>query len=394
MRSLLGLSSADDVNFKLNIIRVIVRAVTERLSVDSFQSADPELAQWAWDTWQHNRFDVKQDQLHDNAINDGEAFVIVDWEKDAQFACWTPHPRYTGAQVDGDEFGCKIQYENDDINQEVLFASKRWRERLPDNQYRMRMTLYYPDRIEKYHAVLGSEMWMPFQDEDDNGVWPLPWVDLQGQPLGVPVFHFMNVDARPEARDAWGPQDGLNQLFLDTLASNRQAAFRIYVALGFVPTSDGGALGAGHGRKALDRDRVQRADAAHVAEADPLKCGALAVHGRVSGIADALGAVSLDGVCCGHCSGSELGGNLGQERLALGARQAVASELECVGVCAGLASNHAGGGGRAGRDSDELRVRVVALAALVVGVVVLDPLGVDVHLRLQVAGQHRAVHAH
>jgi hypothetical protein len=240
MLKLLGLTAADKMTYRLNIIRTIVRAITERLSVQGFDSNDDTIRTWAEATWRANLLNIKQDSIYDGSVNEGESFVLVDWVEGGQYARFIPHPRYVDPQADGDGFGCKVMYENDDINQPVMYAVKRWREELGQGKVRSRLTRYYPDRIEKY--ALDGE-WKPFKDDGDTA-WPIPWVDKGGLPLGVPVFHFMNPDERPEAIDAWGPQDGLINAFVDLMAGNRVGAFRILVALGFVPTTDGKPLNA------------------------------------------------------------------------------------------------------------------------------------------------------
>ena len=266
IRNLLGLSSGETVRLKLNVIRTVVSAMIERLSIKAVKAIADTYGQngttttdaqtaalnaWADRTYKLNRLDVKQDDVHTGAINDGEHFVIVDWEPTKKYARMLPHPRYTDTNagssmsVDsdnlratgaGDGFGCKIFYVNNDSNQPVLRASKRWREELGNGKARLRLTEYYPDRIEKYDVSSGKPV--PFQDEDDGG-WPIPWVDSAGLALGVPVFVASEPDERPHAFDAWPIQDSINQALLDLMGGNRQSAFRVFRAFGWWPTTDG-----------------------------------------------------------------------------------------------------------------------------------------------------------
>ena len=266
IRALLGLSAGAEVKLKLNIIRTIVTAITERMAVkkvgaiamtpvagddEAASAATMKLAAWADRTWALNALDVIQDEVYTDAVNEGEGFIVVDWDKDHARPRFIPHPRYTDPTVSsvqagdkknpretgaGDGFGCKIFYANDDPNQDVIRASKRWREELGAGKARLRLTEYYPDRIEKY-VVEGAKL-TPIRDEGD-AAWPLPWVDGAGEPLGVPVFHATAAAMRPGAIDAWGAQDAIVQAFIDLLAGNRIAAFRIFKAFGFYPTTDG-----------------------------------------------------------------------------------------------------------------------------------------------------------
>lgn len=266
IRNLLGLQASADVKLKINIIRPIINALVERMAVKGFratvptaQAGDDESASdaanaaraWAEWLWKVNLLDIKQDDIAIDTANEGEAFIVVDWDKDHARPRFIPHPRYTDPTVSsvqagdkknpretgaGDGFGCKIFYANDDPNQDVIRASKRWREELGAGKARLRLTEYYPDRIEKY-VVEGAKL-TPIRDEGD-AAWPLPWVDGAGEPLGVPVFHATAAAMRPGAIDAWGAQDAIVQAFIDLLAGNRIAAFRIFKAFGFYPTTDG-----------------------------------------------------------------------------------------------------------------------------------------------------------
>ncbi len=271
IRNLLGLSSGAEVNLKLNVIRTVITAITERLAVKKIQAiatteqpgdvevgsdASQALTAWAERVWRANRLDVKQDDVYTDATSDGESFVIVDWDTTGKYPRMLPHPRYTDTaagsslSVDsdnirasgvGDGFGCKLFYVNDDPNQPVLRASKRWREELGNGKARMRLTEYYPDRIEKWDVSSGTPVAM--QDKGDTA-WPIPWVDANGRPLGVPVFVASEPDNRPHAIDAWPVQDAINNAFLDLMAGNRQSSFRIFKAFGWWPTTDGKAPAA------------------------------------------------------------------------------------------------------------------------------------------------------
>jgi hypothetical protein len=108
----------------------------------------------------------------------------------------------------------------------------------------MRKNDYYPDRIERYYAdVFSGEMaWSGYSDEEGGSV--LPWVDITGKPLGIAAIHFTNIGMRPEAIDAWSIQDQLLNSVIDFAANNRIAAFRVYKAFGWMPTTDGKAPAA------------------------------------------------------------------------------------------------------------------------------------------------------
>jgi len=239
--------NADEERFAINYCSTVVDAVVERLEVSGFTSASDQVAGEAWRWWQLNRMDEVAQSVHLGAVRDGEHFVIVDWDQEEGRPRFIPHPRYTDPQVGGTGFGCKAFYPNDNASQPMLCASKRWTETVEEEgtgrRTRQRMTVYYPDRVEKY--VLGSSGtyqvgWQPIEDEGDTG-WPVAWVDRSGKGLGIPVVHFRNPGLETELWDAIPLQDAVNKTALDILAAADVCGFRILVAKGFMPTTDGAA---------------------------------------------------------------------------------------------------------------------------------------------------------
>lgn len=236
MKRILG----TEAKFNLNIVRVILSAVSELLIIDRFESGNEQLDQWANHIWRINRMDELQTDVHEGVLSDGEFFIIVDWDAERGIPRFSIHPRYTdptitveGTNLCGDGFGCRAYYQNDDDSQPLLYVSKRWTEYLGDGRARQRRTDYYPDRIEKYAAQGG--MWIPIEED---GASVIPWVDRSGKPLGIPVVHFRNPGMRPEAWDAICIQQLIDKTLLDMMMACDATAFRIFVALGFIPTTD------------------------------------------------------------------------------------------------------------------------------------------------------------
>lgn len=316
LREFLGGNTSDTSNdnkrLRINVTRIVTTAVTERLIVSGFDSNEQGVAQpildetgeeksdpttgapltetvkpvaaWAWQVWQANRMDAKQKRVHEAACRDGESFVIVDWDNAEGRPRFTPHVRYidqsigTGSSADVGE-GCKAFYRNDDPDQDLLYVTKRWTEVfLQDGKrtQRQRLTIYYPDRIEKYHGLMGApqrawdaavkvgalgfeaqidgttigtfefsaDAWAFLEAEIARGrlPWPIPWRDSAGLPLGVPVAHFIS-SAGMEAREAWPAQNAINYLAVLELTAADMTAFRILVAIGWEPKdADGNPL--------------------------------------------------------------------------------------------------------------------------------------------------------
>lgn len=266
LRQFLGGDSANDSEdwkrLRLNICHSILSAVVDRLIVSGFDTDEaPQerparderglpttklikpVAAWAWLTWQRNRMDAKQRRVHEAALRDSEAFVLVDWDNAAKRARFTPHQRFvdvsgtTGADV-GE--GCRAFYRNDDSDQDLLFVTKRWTEvmHLPggSRNTRQRLTVYLPGEIRKYAGFPGA--WRPTQDSDSEP-WPIPWLDTAGQPLGIPVAHGIS-SAGFEAGEAWPIQNMINKALVDLMTESDIAAFRVLVAFGWKPVDASG----------------------------------------------------------------------------------------------------------------------------------------------------------
>lgn len=252
-------TTLDDADLlALNVCHTVVNAVTEKLLVRGFdtdeevpvavdaetgveEEGEKPVATWATTVWQRNRMDVRQDDVHTPTIRDREAFVIVDWDAESQMPRFTAHKRYVSADVGGDAEGCKIVYQNNDPDQPAMFAVKRWTEPYFEagvERSRLRMTVYYPDSIEKWASTAGDN-WQAHTD-DPSEPWPLPWVDNDGNPLGIAVIHFRNHGDDQEARRAIPLQNALNKLLVDLMQASDYTAFRILIALGWDPVDEDG----------------------------------------------------------------------------------------------------------------------------------------------------------
>lgn len=217
-------------DFRLNICRVIVSAMTERMRIIGWDSSDENKISWATDLFDDNRGPIVELDLYETMLRDGEAFIVVDVDKGANTISWNVNPRFTSLEVDGgDGVGCRATYENADPNQKLLYVTKEWSVITSKGVVTRYRNIYYPDKI-VYQKHNGAE----FQIIDTK-----PWVDAQNKPLGIAAIHFYNKGFKREAEDAFTPQDAVNKTFLDLLTTSDLTAFRIFVSLGWIPTTDG-----------------------------------------------------------------------------------------------------------------------------------------------------------
>lgn len=239
---------ADSDALRLNVCRTVVSAVVERLIVAQVTSGDAASAQLAADIWRASRMDAMQDDVHEATVRDGESFLVLGWDAAQALPVMVPHPRYTatdlaamrpeaiGETLTGDGYGVRAFYPDDDDTQPMLFASKQWTEVRYDGgkrTTRRRLTVYHPDRIERYVRTRDWEL-----------LETVPWLDRQRLPLGIPVVHVRNPGLHAEAWDAIPLQNAINKLLIDLMTASDMTAFRILAAFGWIPTTDGAPLRA------------------------------------------------------------------------------------------------------------------------------------------------------
>jgi hypothetical protein len=208
------------VKLALNYCRLVVDAVVERLTVRGFAHENAESERWLWQLWNLARLDALSKALHLAVVRDGDAYLLVDYDGAAG------RPRFSLNPADDGKTGLTLFYDGEG---QPAYAVKRW----AWGGLR-RLNLYFPDRIEKY--VAEGAGWQAFPDS--TGAHSFPWVDADGQPLGLPIVHFRNREeagayGRSELSDLFGLQDALNKTLLDLCAVADTNAFPLLVALGF-----------------------------------------------------------------------------------------------------------------------------------------------------------------
>lgn len=204
--------------------------MTDRMRVIGFDSAVIPKIEWAAEIFDDNKGPVVELDLYETLLRDGEAFLVVDVDQETKQISWHVNARFTSSDVLGDDTGCIAFYENDDPNQRLLFVAKYWITIDSRGRSIKNRNLYYPNQIVK--QFFNGFSWVQREDT-------VNWVDASGTALGIAAVHFYNKGFKREASDAFTLQDAVNKTFLDLLATSDISAFRIYVALGWIPTTDG-----------------------------------------------------------------------------------------------------------------------------------------------------------
>jgi hypothetical protein len=264
-RALEYLGIHKDNTFRFNMCKTIVRALADELNLIGMgtdEEAEEEdtskpVAEWVAEVFERNKVDQLQKETHKAALADSESFVIVEWDPEEEFPKFTLNPFYIGTDISdsggriGDGMGCYMIYENNDPTQKVIAAVKEWIELIPRGATgapysRRRRTIYYPDHFERWVMESGG-IWDHFiepmgTNEDGEPQvrdWRIENVGPDGEPLGIPVFHFKNEDLAPEHWDAIPMQDATNKSLVDVLAAGDLTAFQSFFGFGFYPTIDG-----------------------------------------------------------------------------------------------------------------------------------------------------------
>ena len=233
-----ALVEEESFTFAHNLVRSVVDTLRERLDLSGFvvngagvEDADlqdaPEpsaqLAALFWQWWTENKADAAQITLYRRALRDGKAYVIVDWDSVNE------RPKFVVHRVDaGDTEPGIVMHRDPEDDSHVLYASRYFYTFDPLNPGatgKQRKTVYLPGEIRKYIMGKTAGEWQPHMDAGDTA-WPLPWVDAQGEPLGIPVIEFAN-PAGSEVDQIIGLQNALNKTWLDLIAAADASGFPI-----------------------------------------------------------------------------------------------------------------------------------------------------------------------
>lgn len=219
-------------SFQHNLVRSVVDTLRERLDVAGYTvngmgaedeeegSPDSALAGQLWDWWLNSRMDSQQIRLYRRTLRDGKSYVMVDYDNEAGA------PRFTLHKADDGQTGITYHRDPTDANR-VMFACRyfyTFDPLKPGETGIERKTVYLPGEIRKYvRSSSRNGGWEPYTDDGD-GAWPLPWVDMRGNPLGVPVIEFENPGGS-EIEQIIGLQNALNKAWLDLIAAADTSGF-------------------------------------------------------------------------------------------------------------------------------------------------------------------------
>lgn len=222
----------DRIRSRLNVQGFTDESDAEVLVADQTAGADPLSSVLRW--WKASDLDLWEGELYKYVLRDEEGYLIVDHDG--------TQPRFTVASRYDGTSGVRVRYE-DEARSVPLYATKYWRTSDPTSTEASnvaRCTVYTPVEVRKYIRPAtdnqfkayrsrivgnGEDGWYPIQDPGDVG-WPIPWVDRQGQPLGIAAVHFISPRGSL-VQAVIGLNNALNKTNLDLLAAADQLGFGV-----------------------------------------------------------------------------------------------------------------------------------------------------------------------
>lgn len=224
--------------FADNFCLLVVDAERERLNVDGFRMGpDPAADNDAWQIWQRNDLDARSAIAHTEALVKGICYVAVWRDENGQPLITIEDPMQVIVDQDFGGRGPRRA------------ALKLW----VDDSQLLFLTLYLPDRIEKWQSkktlragtLFTVDRWSNADEwerrEIDGEEWPLPNA-LESVPI-IPLVNNprLSGDGRSEIAAVIPIQDAINKTIADMLVASEFGAFRQRWVTGIdIPLGDDG----------------------------------------------------------------------------------------------------------------------------------------------------------
>lgn len=195
-----------DAYFAENWCSVVVDSTRDRINLREVQIKNT-IAAKAWkEIWERTELSLESDETHEAALVAGEAYVIVWKDDNGQVDAYANDPRL-----------CHMFYDAQ-FPRKKRFAAK-W---FVDDDGKIRLTLYYADRLEYYISSVKAEN---VTSVAAFRKMPKPKAD---NPFGeIPVFHFRLAQRKTKSdlKNVIAPQNGINKLLTDMMVTAEYLAF-------------------------------------------------------------------------------------------------------------------------------------------------------------------------
>lgn len=182
-----------------NVCDQIISEANGRINFSKWECKNESVKEWLDKFYAICKIKNKQGDVHYRTLRDGNFVVAVNWSKKRNFV-WP----YKEDWWDG-SCGVFIHYNDEE---EMDYAVKEWtywkqivkNDGTLDKVSTTRRVIWFEDQVQKWESDTGSgpdTSWIPAPHSDDidgNGdtQWPVPWLDVDGKPMGIPYIHFLN----------------------------------------------------------------------------------------------------------------------------------------------------------------------------------------------------------
>lgn len=193
-----------DGYFAQNWCSVVIDSVRDRINLRNIEVKGDAAKVWK-EMWEGSRLELESDEVHEAELIAGEAFMIC-WKNDVgMMEAYFNDPRM-----------CHMFYDAQ-YPRKKEFAAK-W---FVDDDERMRLTLYYADRLEYYiskgkaKTATRASAFEPFSESAEN-----PFKE-------IPVFHFRKSSKlRSDLKNVVPIQNATNKLVADMMVAAEFGAFK------------------------------------------------------------------------------------------------------------------------------------------------------------------------
>lgn len=200
LKKALGSESSE---FVMNYSRLVVTSRLDRMEVSAVVSEDGSADDLLGELWSSNSMDAEVQDAIESALVYGDSYLIADVGENSVDIFYN------------DPLSTRVFYSVENPKNKE-YAIKRW---LQDEK--LRVNLYFPDRIEKYiskgkpSTSMKEGDFEAFYDEDSDA-WPI--VNETGQ---IPVFHLRTGRqyGQPEHKQSYGPQRAITKLISTQISS-------------------------------------------------------------------------------------------------------------------------------------------------------------------------------
>jgi hypothetical protein len=192
-----------DARFTENWCAVVIDAVKDRINLRGVRVPNNVSDLWQ-DMWRESELDLESDDCHEDLLVAGESFLIVDNDGQA----YHNDPRLAHVFYEAEHPRIK------------RFAAKWW----VTEDDRLRMSLYYPERVENYISTEKADTVQSWQTFVPAKIDPV----ISNPLREIPVFHFRmsRRENKGDLASVVPVQNGINKLLADMMVAAEFGAFK------------------------------------------------------------------------------------------------------------------------------------------------------------------------